>query len=90
MRGVDEGADVVGHAVEPRRRPEVDAVVAPAEPAGELVQRHDLEERDADVAQQRELLDRRTKGAFGRERADVHLVDDELFERRILASPSMH
>ena len=36
MRAVDEAAEIVGPAVEPGRREEVDAVIAPAEPAREI------------------------------------------------------
>ena len=73
---VDERAQVVGLAVEVRGRIEVDAVVAPAEAAGELGHRHHLDERDAGVAQLFELAHGARKGAFPRERSDVHLVHD--------------
>src|SRR5439155_22736584 len=39
VRRVDEGADVGGTSVEPRRRPEIDAVLSPAMPDGEVVHR---------------------------------------------------
>src|ERR1051326_7564237 len=76
VRGVDEGAEIVGRAVEPRRRPEVDAVVAPTEAAGEVVDGHDFEQRHAGVFQQRQFLDGRAECALSSERADVHFVDD--------------
>ena len=40
---VDEAPQVVGRAVEMRRREQVDAVIAPAEAARELVDRHHLD-----------------------------------------------
>src|SRR3954453_10015471 len=74
MRRVDEAAEVVGRAVEMRRRPEIDAVVAPAERAGEFVHRHHFDDIDADVREQRQLLRGDGERAALRERADVHLV----------------
>ena len=47
--GIDEGAEVVGMSVKPRRRPQIDSVIAPAEAAGKLVDRHDLEKVDAGI-----------------------------------------
>ena len=75
VRGVDEAAQIVGAAVEPRRRPQVDAVVAPAEAAGEFRERHELDQRDAEVAQIRQPLRRRRVGPGLGEGADVQLVD---------------
>ena len=42
MRGIDEAAEIVGRAVEPRRRKQIDAVVSPAEAALKLGDRHDF------------------------------------------------
>ena len=44
---VDEAAEVVGRAVEVRRREQIDAVVAPAETPLELGDRHHFDHRDA-------------------------------------------
>ena len=56
---VDEPAEVIGPAVAVERGEQIDAVVAPAEGAGELGHRHDLQDRDAQVGEVRELLPRR-------------------------------
>ncbi len=72
---VDEAAKVVGRAIEPRGREQVDAVVAPAEAAGKVGHRHHLEDRDAQRGQLGQLPLGRRPGPFRRERADVHLVD---------------
>ena len=76
VRLVDEAAQVVGLAVEARRREQVNAVVAPAEFSGELRDRHHLDARHARAGQLPQLARRRGPSAFARERADVHLVDD--------------
>ena len=60
---VDEGAQVVRRAIEPRRRIGNDAVVAPAEGAAEFVDRHHLDERDAERLQRVEAIGRRRPGA---------------------------
>ncbi len=75
VRTVDEVPHVVGGAVVAGRGEQVDAVVAPVEPAGELDHRHDLQHRRAQVGQRRQLLGGGAPGPPGRERADVHLVD---------------
>ena len=61
---VDEPAEVVRRAVQARRREEVDAVVPPAEPPGELADGHDLEAVDAELGERRQLADRGLPGAF--------------------------
>ena len=76
---IDEAAKVVRLAIEPRRREQVHAIVAPAEPAGEFGDRHDLEHSDAQGGQLRQLFRRRRPGAFRRVGADVHLVQDLAF-----------
>ena len=53
---VDEAAEVVGRAVQVRRREQVDAVVAPAEAPVELGDRHQLDHRDADARQLAQLV----------------------------------
>ena len=72
---VHEAAEVVGRAVEVRGGEEVHAVVAPAEPAGELGHGHDLQGGDAEVRQGRQLAGRRLPGPLRGEGADVHLVE---------------
>ena len=78
--GVYEGPQVVGLAVEPGRREQVHAVVAPAERPGEIRDRHHLDQRDADLLQERQLLPRGRPRAGRREGADMHLVDDLTFQ----------
>ncbi|RKO96300.1 hypothetical protein CAUPRSCDRAFT_12007 [Caulochytrium protostelioides] len=58
-----------------------DAVVAPPVGAVERVHGQQLDMRDAQVAQVRELRDRRIERALGREGAHVHLVDDAAIQR---------
>ena len=75
MRFVDKAAKIVGRAVQPSRRVQVHAVVAPAKLAGELGHRHHFDHRDADVDEQRQLFDRRGVGSLGRERAEVQFIN---------------
>ena len=56
MRRIDEAAKIVGRAVEPRRREQIDAVVAPAEAALKLRDRHDFQHRHARLGEPRQLL----------------------------------
>jgi hypothetical protein len=51
-------------------------------PPGEFVDGHHLDRRDADVFQEWQVLRRRVPRALGRERADVHLVEDLRFGLR--------
>ncbi len=81
MRAIDEAAEVVGRAVEARRRVQAHAVVAPAEPSREVRDGHHLEHGDADVREGGQLAHRALPGSLARERADVQLVDDRAFER---------
>ena len=74
MRGVDEGPQVIRSAVQPCRREQVDAVVAPAESSGEVGDGHHLDDGDAELGESGQLLDRRSPRALPGERADVHLV----------------
>ena len=80
MRAIDEPTQVVRGAVQMARREQIDAVVAPAETSGELRDRHHFDRGDPDVGERRQLLHRRTPGAFLGERADVELVEHLAFE----------
>src|SRR5262249_32916383 len=71
----DEAAEVVGAAIYPRGRKEIDAVVAPAKSSNEIGDRHHFEHRDAGGRQLRQFTPGRFPGALARERAHVHLVD---------------
>ena len=73
---VDEGLEVARLAVEPRRRPQVDAVVPPAETAREVREGQELDDRDPEPGELAELSGCGVEGSLAREGADVHLVDD--------------
>ena len=75
MRRVDKAAKVVGRAIEPRRGEQVDAVVAPAELAGKLGDRHHLDQRHAQFGQFRKLRNRGLAGPLRSEGAHVQFVD---------------
>ena len=75
VRAIDERPQIVRRAIEPRRRIQVDAVVAPAEAAGKVGDGHHLDDRDAEIGERLQLGGRRAPGAFGGEGADVQLVD---------------
>jgi hypothetical protein len=80
--GVDEAGQCLGTAVGVLdRRPE-HAVVAPVVVTGELVERHQLDVRDAEARQPVELLAGGVQRPGGRERPDVQLVQDRVLERR--------
>ena len=81
MAGVDESDQPVGSAVGFVHRVPQHAVVAPAVRAGKRVDRHHLDEIDAEIDQIVELFDRRVEGARRRERADVQLVDHRALHR---------
>ncbi len=81
--GVDEAGEALRAAVARLRRRDVDAVVAPPPASGELADGHELDRRDAELAQLGEVLDRRVEGPLLRERADVELVEDEVLEAHV-------
>src|SRR5713101_3259324 len=87
VSSVDEGAEIVGRAVQARGRPQVDSVVTPAEAARKFVDRHHLDQIDSDLRDRREIFGGRAPRPFARERADVHLVDDQI--AGIDAAPSI-
>jgi hypothetical protein len=76
MRAVHEAAQVIRRAVDVRGRVDIDAVVAPAEPSGELRNRHHLDGGDADAGELVQLAHRRCPRALARERSGMQLVDD--------------
>ena len=67
-------------AVRVLRRVNVGAVVSPIAIAGKLPDRHQLDRRNAEVLQRVEFRNDRVERSLARERADVQLVDHELFE----------
>ncbi len=82
MCRVDEAHQILGPAVEMRRREPVHSVVAPASRARELVDRHHLDNGDAERGQLRQPLDRRRPRSFRGEGAGVQLVEHRLFDDR--------
>ena len=76
VRGGDEAAKVVRATVEAVGGPQVDAVVSPAETARGVGDRHELDERDAQLAQRLQPFGRRRVRPLGGEGPDVQLVDD--------------
>ncbi len=81
MGAVDEGAEVVGPAVEPRGRKQVDPVIPPSELAGKIADRHDLDGRDARPDHRAQFGERCPPAAFACEGADVNLANDEIAHR---------
>ena len=81
MAGVDEPDQPVGAAVRFVHGVPEHAVVAPAVRAAERVDRHQLDEVDAEIDQIVQLLDRRVEGAVRGERADVQFVDHRALDR---------
>src|SRR5262249_16617316 len=76
--GIDETPQVVGPAVAAGRGVEADAVVTPAATAGEVGQRHQFDRVDAEVGQLSELRLDTSEGPFRAERADLHLLKDQI------------
>ena len=81
VRAIHETPQIVGPAVQPRRRKQIDAVVAPPESALELGDGHHLDDRDAAVRELRQLRFRGRPRAFTRERAHVELVNHLALKR---------
>src|SRR5690349_19914891 len=75
VRAVDEPAEIVRRAVDVRGRVEIDAVVAPTECAGRFGDGHQLDDRDAEARELRQLRHRRRPRPFRRERTGMQLVD---------------
>jgi hypothetical protein len=82
VRAVDEGAEVVRPAVQARGGEQVDAVVAPAEVADEIGDRHHLDRGDAGPRELGQLPGGGVPRPPGRERPDVHLVEDLALARQ--------
>ncbi len=80
VRRIDEASEPVRPAVHGMCREVVQPVVAPVAVAGEGRDGHQLDRRDAELAQAAQPRDDAVEGAVGRERADVQLVDDQLVE----------
>ena len=88
VRVADEALERVRAAVARLDREQVGRVVAPRDVAGELERRHDLDGRHAEVLEVGQpapgVVERARRVVGRRERADVHLVDDEVVPRRHL------
>ena len=89
---VDKRSEIVGCAIEPRRREPVDAVVAPAEPPNEVVNWHHFDDGDAEVLKEMELVSGRPPCALRSESAHVHLVEHLIIDSQtgpLLVAPSI-
>src|SRR5436190_18911518 len=75
MRPIDEPPKVIRRSIQPRRSKHVDAVVAPAEAAGKISQRHHFDKRDACLRKIRQLVARGRPRSLWGERADMQLVN---------------
>src|SRR5205823_6508097 len=82
MSRIDESLQPVGASVARLRCVWMHSVVAPVAITGELRHRHQLDCRDAQVAEMGQLLGRRFERARRCEGADVELINDEIFERQ--------
>ncbi len=76
--GGDEAGEALGTAIGGMGRRGVDTVVTPAVVAGEGGDRHDLDRRDAKLAELAQPRDGPLERARGGKRADVELVDHEI------------
>ncbi len=81
VAGVDEALQGVRTTVAFSDGEERDTVIAPAEVAWELGDRHQLDVGDAEPGEKREALDGGVKGASLRKGAHVHLVKNGAAER---------
>ena len=79
---VDEALESVRSTVRLKGSKQEDPVVTPAALSGELVHRHHLQVRDAEICQVVQMVDRAIEGSFLAEGSDVHLVDDCCGKRR--------
>src|SRR4051812_43374891 len=76
MSAIDEEAQIVRLAVKTAGREKIHAIVTPAEFAGKIANRHHLEQGDAVLLEQGELLRGRAPSAFRGQCSDVEFVDD--------------
>src|ERR1041384_7580681 len=79
MGPIDKPAQVVRRPITVIGREEIDAVVAPAEFAGEIRDRHHLYHADASPRQRAQLPGSRGPSPLARESADMHFVNDLAF-----------
>ncbi len=85
VRRAHQLRQLVRSAVGGLRGRQVNTVVSPPVPPGELGHGHDLDRRHAELGQRRELTRGGRERALGRERPDVKLVDHMLIERERIA-----
>src|SRR5208282_4059416 len=78
---IDEVPKFVGRPIQVARCKEIDSVVAPAELPIELVQRHNLDRRDAYRRQRGQLPRSSRKSPLASESANMHFVEDLLRQR---------
>src|SRR4051794_30553478 len=90
VRAVHKAAQVVRRSVKLRRRVPTHPVVTPSELARECIDGHQLNERDSQVTQMRQVLNRGAPSSFRRERPDVKFVNNlaqEFRSRPVIVSP---
>src|SRR3954469_25391141 len=90
VRAVHKAAQVVRRSVKLRRRVPTHPVVTPSELARECIDGHQLNERDSQVTQMRQLLNCGAPSSLRRERPDVKFVDDlaqQLRSRPVIVCP---
>src|SRR5882757_4029042 len=81
MAGADEPGEFLWRAIGGKRCEQIDAVVTPAAPAWKSREGHQLQVRDAELGQIRQLALRCCVRAFGRKGSEVKLVNDGVAER---------
>ena len=82
MTRVDQLLQTIRAAVGILRGKRVDAVVAPITRAGKLRHRHQLDCGDPNVGKPVQMGNDSFECSFGRERANMQLVDEVLFDRQ--------
>src|SRR5437868_7928297 len=76
MCAIDECSQIIGTSIKSARRKKIDAIVTPAESAGEICNWHHFQQSDASVLQLLEFFGRRRPRSFRRESTDVKFVHD--------------
>ena len=76
MCAIDEKAQIVRRAIKMAGGKEIHTVVAPAERAGKIGDRHHFQQRNPVLFQERQLFRGRSPGALGGKRPNVEFVED--------------
>jgi hypothetical protein len=78
VRTIDEGLRIFRSPIQPGRREEIDAIIAPAKSARKVGNRHDFDQRNSKARELRELLHGRPPSAFRSKRSKVQFVCHQL------------